>query len=77
MTIETGNLFKKLKPLPLLNRCRCGSNNITILEHHILGISTYTIIKCNDCSRGLERRTYRKAEEAWNKNNPPREGDKK
>ena len=74
MVLETGNLFEKLKPLPYLNRCRCGSNNIGIIEHSILGISTYVIIKCNDCSRGVERRTYRKAEKAWNENNPLKGG---
>ena len=67
------NLFKMLEPIPQLNRCRCGSDNIAIFKHSILGIDTYTIIKCEDCSRGVERRTYRKAEEAWNKNNPLRE----
>jgi hypothetical protein len=76
MILEAGVSFKQLKPLPYLNRCRCGSHNICIIEKSTLGIPNYTIIKCNDCSRGIKRRTYKKAERAWNKNNPMKGGAK-
>ena len=53
-----------------LNNCICGSDDIAITESHILGIQNYAIIKCNKCNRGIKRRTYKKAEKAWNENNP-------
>lgn len=63
-----------LKPLPNINKCICGSDDIAIAESHILGIQNYAIIKCNKCNREIKRRTYKRAEEAWNKNNPLKEG---
>ena len=59
-----------LKPAPDLNDCKCGSDNISIAESSILGIQNYAIIKCNKCGREIKRRTYKKAEKAWNENNP-------
>ena len=59
-----------LKPLPNLNECKCGSDNISIAESSILGIQNYAIIKCNKCGMEIKRRTYKKAEKAWNENNP-------
>ena len=63
-----------LKPFPDINKCKCGSYNISIAESFTFCIQNYAIIKCNDCNREIKRRTYRKAEKAWNKNNPM-EGD--
>ena len=60
--------FNKLyQSLPNINKCVCGSDNIAISEK-----SNYTILKCNSCNKEIKRRTYEKAEKAWNKNNPNR-----
>lgn len=74
MTVPSFNPLKILKPLPNLNNCKCGSSNITIAEKFTLGIQTYAIIKCYKCDREIKRRTYKRAVEAWNKNNPKKEG---
>ena len=68
------NLFKMLEPIPQLNRCKCGSDNIAISIHETLGVRTETVIKCCDCNREVKRRTYKKAEKVWNKNNPMKGG---
>lgn len=69
MVLPPMNL-SELKSFPDLNKCKCGSYDITIAESFILGIQTYAIIKCNKCDREIKRRTYKRAEKAWNKNNP-------
>lgn len=56
--------------LPNPNTCVCGSDDIAIIESQTLGVQTRTIIKCNKCGREIKRRTYKRAEKAWNKNNP-------
>ena len=66
--------LSELKPLPNLNDCKCGSDNISIAESFTFCIQNYTIIKCNKCNREIKRRTYKKAEKAWNKNNAKKEG---
>ena len=57
-------------PLPNLNECKCGSNDISIAESFTCCVQNSAIIKCNKCGREIKRRTYKRAEEAWNKNNP-------
>lgn len=59
-----------LKPVPNINRCICGSDDIAIAESYTLCVQNYAIIKCNKCNREIKRRTYKRAEEAWNENNP-------
>ncbi len=62
--------FNKLyQSLPNLNKCVCGSGDIAIREK-----TNYTILKCNKCGREIKRRTYKRAEMAWNKNNPKKGG---
>lgn len=68
MVLPQLNSFENIR-MPL-NNCICGSDDIAITESHILGIQNYAIIKCNKCKRAIKRRTYKKAEKAWNKNNP-------
>lgn len=68
MVLPPLDSFKGLR-MPL-NNCICGSDDIAVAESFTLGIQTYAIIKCNKCGRGIKRRTYKKAEEAWNQNNP-------
>ena len=63
-------VMKLLSPLPNINNCKCGSADIAICEKFTFGIPNYAILKCNRCGREITRRTYRKAEKAWNKNNP-------
>lgn len=70
MTLPPFNPLKILKPLPNLNNCKCGSSNISIAECYTLGIQNYCIIKCMKCDREIKRRSYKRAEQAWNKNNP-------
>ena len=65
--------LEKLKPLPNINKCSCGSYDIAIAESFTLCIQNYAIIKCNKCGREIKRRTYKRAEKAWNKNNPKTE----
>ena len=68
MVLPQLNSFEHIR-MPL-NNCICGSEDIAITESHILGIQNYAIIKCNKCNREIKRRTYKRAEEAWNINNP-------
>ena len=65
--IDEKKLLKLLTPMPNINHCICGNWDIAINEN-----SNYTILKCNKCNREIKRRTYEKAEKAWNKNNPNR-----
>lgn len=65
-------LFKAIEPL--LNECSCGSHDIYVSESYVSGVQDFAIIKCNKCGREIKRRTYKKAAEAWNKNNPKKEG---
>ena len=55
--------------LPDINDCKCGSNDISISESFTFCVQNYAIIKCNKCGREIKRRTYQKAEKAWNANN--------
>ena len=67
MVLELGSSPDKLICLTHfthLNKCRCGSTKISITD-----IQTRAIIKCRECGREIKRRTLKKAEEAWNKNN--------
>ena len=65
MVLERGSSLDKLIRLTHLNKCRCGSTKISITD-----IQTRAIIKCCECGREIKRRTLKKAEQAWNKNNP-------
>ena len=64
------DVMKLFTPLPNINDCKCGSSDIAICEKATLGIQNYAMLKCAKCGREIKRRTYRKAEKAWNKNNP-------
>ena len=68
MVIPQLNLCELIR-LPL-NNCKCGSDNISIAECYTLGVQNYCIIKCMKCDREIKRRSYKRAEQAWNKNNP-------
>lgn len=68
MVLPPLDSFKDLR-MPL-NNCICGSDDVAVAESFTLGIQTYAIIKCNKCGREIKRRTYKKAAEIWNKNNP-------
>lgn len=70
MVLPELNFNKLYQPLPNINKCVCGSDDIAIIEKSTLGIQNYTILKCNKCGREIKRRTYERAEKAWNKNNP-------
>lgn len=74
MILPELNFNKLYKCLPNLNKCVCGSDDISIIEQHTLGIQNYAVIKCNKCNREIKRRTYKKGEKAWNKNNPKKCG---
>ena len=68
------DLFRLFRKMVVLNQCECGSDDIAIDEHYTSGVYDYAIIKCKKCNREIKRKSLKKAEKAWNKNNPKKEG---
>lgn len=70
------DFLRLFKRTIILNQCECGSNDITIDENYTSIVQNYVIIKCKKCSKEIKRKSLKKAEKAWNKNNPSKGGAK-